>query len=315
VASRYRIVFRPDGSVQSHHYAPQIQTSWSLIYTTLRNAFGLEHHHRGYTLNDIRQISPNRVDALFDNGASVEADLLIGADGGGSTVRSLLWANSEPHYAGYVAWRGLLPESAVPEEVRSALLGNFAFANNQGSHILGYLVPGEHNDVTPGRRLYNWVWYRTVSAQTLPALLIDRYGQKRSYSVPEGLLSDTWIRELHIQANTLLPPPFQAVVKATEQPFMQVIRDLIVDEMVVKRVILLGDAAAIPRPHTAASTAKAATNALALSDALRASPPDIDQALKGWQVSQVAFARRLHRDGREIGSYLMFNAASVPLDA
>jgi 2-polyprenyl-6-methoxyphenol hydroxylase-like FAD-dependent oxidoreductase len=96
---------------------------------------------------------------------------------------------------------------------------------------------------------------------------------------------------------------------------MQVIRDLIVDEMVVKRVILLGDAAAIPRPHTAASTAKAATNALALSDALRASPPDIDQALKGWQVSQVAFARRLHRDGREIGSYLMFNAASVPLDA
>ncbi|GGM16314.1 FAD-dependent monooxygenase [Pseudomonas asuensis] len=209
VASRYRIVFRPDGSVQSHHYAPQIQTSWSLIYTTLRNAFGLEHYHRGYTLNDIKMISPNRVDALFDNGASVEADLLIGADGGGSTVRSLLWAHSEPHYAGYVAWRGLIPESAVPEEVRSVLLGNFAFANNQGSHILGYLVPGEHNDVTPGRRLYNWVWYRTVSAQTLPALLIDRYGQKRSYSVPEGLLSDTWRRELHIQADTLLPPPFR----------------------------------------------------------------------------------------------------------
>jgi hypothetical protein len=25
--------------------------------------------------------------------------------------------------------------------------------NNRGSHILGYLVPGEYNDVRPGHRL------------------------------------------------------------------------------------------------------------------------------------------------------------------
>jgi 2-polyprenyl-6-methoxyphenol hydroxylase-like FAD-dependent oxidoreductase len=36
VQSAYRTVFRPDGSTQSKHFAPQTQTSWSLIYTTLK---------------------------------------------------------------------------------------------------------------------------------------------------------------------------------------------------------------------------------------------------------------------------------------
>jgi 2-polyprenyl-6-methoxyphenol hydroxylase-like FAD-dependent oxidoreductase len=40
VRSAYRTVFRPDGSIQSKHFAPQTQTSWSLIYTTLKAAFG-----------------------------------------------------------------------------------------------------------------------------------------------------------------------------------------------------------------------------------------------------------------------------------
>jgi len=45
VRSAYRTVFRPDGSIQSKHFAPQTQTSWSLIYTTLKAAFGDQHYH------------------------------------------------------------------------------------------------------------------------------------------------------------------------------------------------------------------------------------------------------------------------------
>ena len=40
VRSNYRTVFRPDGSILSKHLAPQTQTSWSPIYTTLKAAFG-----------------------------------------------------------------------------------------------------------------------------------------------------------------------------------------------------------------------------------------------------------------------------------
>ena len=45
----------------------------------------------------------------------------------------------------------------MPPAAREMLHGDFGFANNKGSHILGYLVPGEDNDVRPRHRLYNWV--------------------------------------------------------------------------------------------------------------------------------------------------------------
>src|SRR5271168_1766440 len=50
VRSACRTVFRPDGSIQSKHFAPQTQTSWSLIYTTLKAAFGDQNYHQGKTL-------------------------------------------------------------------------------------------------------------------------------------------------------------------------------------------------------------------------------------------------------------------------
>jgi 2-polyprenyl-6-methoxyphenol hydroxylase-like FAD-dependent oxidoreductase len=53
-------------------------------------------------------------------------------------------------------------------------------------------------------------------------------------------------------------------------------------------VILVGDAAFIPRPHTAASTAKAGANALALGRALQDYPNDIDAALKEWEPDQLS---------------------------
>ena len=107
-----------------------------------------------------------------------------------------------------------------------------AFANNRGSHILGYLVPGEHNDVRPGHRLYNWVWYRVADERLLAEIMTDRNGHARGYAIPEGLLADKWIAHLHRDAENLLPLPFRQVVEATAQPFAQAIRDLASDHMV-----------------------------------------------------------------------------------
>jgi 2-polyprenyl-6-methoxyphenol hydroxylase-like FAD-dependent oxidoreductase len=309
VGSEYRLVLRPDGTMQSKQHAPQTQTSWSLIYSTLRNAFGDEHYHQGHALAAIEQPTAGRVIARFDNGHIAEADLLVGADGGNSTVRRLTWPAQIPSYAGYVAWRGLVPETAVPD-ASQVLLGNFGFANNRHSHILGYLVPGERNDTRPGKRFYNWVWYRVASQHELRSIMTDAQGRDRGFSVPEGLLAASWHQQVMREAAELLPPAFRDVVHATEAPFVQAIRDLAVDSMVDGRVILLGDAAAIPRPHTAASTSKAASNALALADALRASPTRIDEALASWEITQVALGKRLREYGEEIGNHLMFR--SIP---
>jgi 2-polyprenyl-6-methoxyphenol hydroxylase-like FAD-dependent oxidoreductase len=312
VRSEYRTVFRPDGSIESKHFAPQTQTSWSLIYTTLKAACGDRNYHQAETLMRVDQDPGARtVTAHFENESCETGQLLVGADGGNSTVREQFWPTMRPTYAGYLAWRGLVPEDEMPPTAREMLHGDFGFANNKGSHILGYLVPGENNDVRPGHRLYNWVWYRVADERMLGEIMTDRDGHPRGYAIPEGFLADRWVEHIHREAENLLPLPFRGVVQATTQPFAQAIRDLASDHMVVGRVMIIGDAAAIPRPHTAASTSKAAANALALVDALQASPNDLPAALARWEPPQVALGKYLRQQGSQIGDYLLFHRSPV----
>ena len=312
VRSQYRTVFRPDGSIESKHFAPQTQTSWSLIYTTLKASCGHWNYHQAKTLMRIEQdLEAGTVTAHFEDGSCETGDLLVGADGGNSTVRQQFWPTMRPAYAGYLAWRGLIPEDDMPLAARETLHGDFGFANNEGSHILGYLVPGEDNDVRPGHRLYNWVWYRVAEERMLGEIMIDRNGLSRGYAIPEGLLADRWVEHLHREAENLLPLPFREVVEAATQPFAQAIRDLASDQMVVGRVVIIGDAAAIPRPHTAASTSKAAANALALADELQASSKDVTAALARWEPPQVALGKYLRQHGSQIGDYLLFHRPPI----
>jgi 2-polyprenyl-6-methoxyphenol hydroxylase-like FAD-dependent oxidoreductase len=53
------------------------------------------------------------VEAEFDNGERITADVLIGADGIHSTVRRLLFRPANPHFTGCVAYRGLVPAEAL----------------------------------------------------------------------------------------------------------------------------------------------------------------------------------------------------------
>ena len=54
-----------------------------------------------------------RVVARYENGASAESDLLIGADGIHSRVRHLTFGAEKPRFTGCVAWRGLMPAERI----------------------------------------------------------------------------------------------------------------------------------------------------------------------------------------------------------
>ena len=47
---------------------------------------------------------------------SIATDMVIGADGLHSTIRSLVQAPTIKEYSGYVSWRGVVPEADVSEE-------------------------------------------------------------------------------------------------------------------------------------------------------------------------------------------------------
>ncbi len=310
VMSQHRKVLAPDGGIYKNQIAPQMQTSWSLIYNTMRDAFGDEHYHQGKAVVGVLRDTDSAT-LVFEDGLSAIGDLVVAADGNNSTVRKLLWPEAEPTYAGYIAWRGLVPELQMPLLARKHLHGDFGFANNSGSHILGYLVPGEGNDTREGRRLYNWVWYRATDDAMLKDVMTDKHGVNRGFSMPEGQLSPQWREHVYREAGELLAPAFKEVVRATEEPFAQAIRDLRVSTMVKGRVVLLGDAAFIPRPHTAASTSKAAANALDLMAALVRHPDSVEQALESWEHNQLTLGEMLYVQGTTVGNNLLFGSPPV----
>jgi salicylate hydroxylase len=56
-----------------------------------------------------------RARVSFANGASAEADIVIGADGIHSELRRYVFPPSQPVFSGSVAYRGLIPQERVPD--------------------------------------------------------------------------------------------------------------------------------------------------------------------------------------------------------
>ncbi len=307
VRSGDRLYLNRDDEVVQRSYMPQTQTSWNMLYNAMKRRLPASAYHRGEQFLRFEQ-DGQRVHAYFASGRVETGDLLIGADGARSTVRQQVLPGVEPRYAGYVAWRGLVPESLLTGKAADLLRDNFAFQQGLEHMLLEYLVPGEDESALPGRRRWNWVWYRKVTqGLELARLLTDRHGVRHAYSLPPGTAQDEDAAWLQQQARELLAPTFQQLVAATPEPFVQAILDLQVPRMAFGRAVLLGDAAFVPRPHTAGSTAKAASNALALATALRGVDTDagIDAALANWEAVQLRDGIAMTEWGMRMGNQIM----------
>jgi 2-polyprenyl-6-methoxyphenol hydroxylase-like FAD-dependent oxidoreductase len=88
-----------------------------------------------------------RVEVTFHDGATADADVVIGADGIHSTVRELIIGKESPRFSGHVAYRGLVPA----ERVAHLDIERSAYAWwGPHRHFVHYFVGA-------GARYLNWV--------------------------------------------------------------------------------------------------------------------------------------------------------------
>jgi 2,6-dihydroxypyridine 3-monooxygenase len=297
-----------DGSVQYEEQRRYRFSSWNSIYRALIGCLSEERYHLGTEVVGFGQ-DGRSVTVRFADGSTGSWDMLVGADGIGSTVRHILLPKVEPHYAGYVGWRGTVTESLLSSETFRALDDSITYQLLPRSHILVYPIPSQEGAVGPGRRLMNFVWYRNVAGGAeLEALMTDREGELRASSLPPGAVQERFVEEIRDFAAARMAPPIAEVVLRTEKPFVQVIFDLEVSTMAIGRVCLVGDAAFAARPHAAAGTAKAAANAWALAEAMAGAHGDVEHALQNWEPHQLALGRNLVERARDIGNRSQFES-------
>ncbi len=292
-----------DGRVIGERACPQIATSWNRLYELLQAALPPERIHLGRDLRRVEQ-GAGSVTAHFADGGSQEGDLLVAADGFRSAVRGQYWPAVQPLYAGYVAWRGLVEESAFSPETHRDIFADFDFCLPPGEQMLGYPVAGEGNDLRPGRRRYNFVWYRPAAEETdLPRLLTDESGRTHAFGIPPPLIARAVADEMRAQAEAVLAPQFREVVRLAPGSFLQPIYDLEADRMAAGRVALVGDAAFVARPHVGGGIAKAVGDAVALAECLDREP-GIPAALLSFEAARMPVGARIVQRARHLGAYL-----------
>src|SRR6185295_12505514 len=77
--------------------------------------------------------------ARFADGAVIDADLIVGADGIRSAVRQSLFGKDVPRFTGSVCWRGLVPLDAFPPGLISTDLTLYM---GPRSHVIHFMVRG-----------------------------------------------------------------------------------------------------------------------------------------------------------------------------
>jgi 2-polyprenyl-6-methoxyphenol hydroxylase-like FAD-dependent oxidoreductase len=297
-----RITIDQQGRVIGERPLRQVLTSWDRLQRLLRATIDPAHYHLGHAFERLEQ-DGRQVHVYFAGGRVERADLLVGGDGIRSSVRAQIAPDVQPIYAGYYIWRGAPNEADLAPETLASIFPHFVFFLPDRQQVIGYPISGFDNDLRPGRRRYNFIWYRVGDARTLREMCVDENGRQHDHSVPPPRIRKDLVARMRAEAEEIMPRVFLDCLRNIAQPFFTPIYDFSTPAIVFGRVALVGDAGSSSRPHMGFGVAKAGGDAQALADALDAHD-DLDTALARYNAVRQPIGERIMLHGRKLGTHL-----------
>jgi 2-polyprenyl-6-methoxyphenol hydroxylase-like FAD-dependent oxidoreductase len=297
-----RIAIDRNGRITDERPLRQILTSWDRMQRLLRGTIEPARYHLGWNFEDADQ-DEHGVHVQFSDNRVEHADILIGGDGIRSSVRAQMAPEVQPVYAGYYIWRGAPNEADLSPKTLKEIYPYFTFYLPPRQEVITYPIAGFDDDLTPGKRRFNFIWYRVADAARLREMCVDEKGMQHDHSVPPPLIRKDLIAEMHTDARDIMPEVMLDSVMAIKQPFITPIYDFTAPAIVFGRVAMVGDAAANARPHMGFGMAKAGTDAQALAKHLRDNE-DIDAALKAYNAERQPIGNTIVMHGRKLGTHM-----------
>ena len=229
----------------------------------------------------------------FADGDAAPADLVVFADGRASTGRRLLDPQRQLRYAGYVAHRGQTntAQPALHDFLR------FDPSPHRGTQFNVAPIPGG----------IDWTYYLNATS----GQYTNFFGAppaRRVFALPQHI-SDAARIAVDVSAQRDLPDEQAALVHATDTRMAAAVMDIdpptrMVWPIGTGHAVLLGDALAPVRPHTARGANNGIEQAAGLTAALRQHHKygaDLATALHGWQHRHLPAAVAAVQLGPAIG--------------
>jgi salicylate hydroxylase len=116
--------------------APHMTLHRADLLDVIAAEFPADRVHLSHRLVGLRDTGDG-TEAWFGSGARIIADVLVGADGIHSAVRTALFGAEEPRFAGCVAYRGLVPTERVAD--LGLEIGSQSWVG-PGAHLVHYFV-------------------------------------------------------------------------------------------------------------------------------------------------------------------------------
>lgn len=237
---------------------------------------------------DIQEIhNPESLKPTLEfQGKRQEFDLIIGADGGKSTIRKYV-TDAVPQYAGYTLWRTLLSTDKINYPP-----GGSKIINGIRYETLGFPFIGANQE-----SLWNCGVY-----MAMPESEVEKPTKNRQVSTEHFKQIHDWFLPFiaHLFDKRTLKFWETAVQYGKVSPHP--VWEFAAKKVVNNRILLSGDAAHMASPRTGAGAYSAMVDAVVLETALKQGK-NIDETLKLYNQNTVNRGRELHNRSRKSASY------------